>query len=254
MGNREREIITSFANDKMRFVRKLQEKKFRDESGLFVCEGGNIVRDLPDCAEVSAFVVSDDRADEYARIFSKFPFAELHVVTKNVFESVSETRTPFGVLAVVKKTDTAFCEPCGNAVLLDRVRDSGNLGTIIRTLAACGFPDLYLLECADPFSGKCVRASMGGIFQIALHEISVGQAVSLCEAHRALTLDMGGENLFSLHVEESFLLVAGSEAHGVCKELSGASAKIVSLPMKNIESLNVATAVSVAAYHVKYGQ
>lgn len=255
MNEQNRQIITSNTNDKVRFVRKLWDKKYREESGLFVLEGVNLVRDLPLAAGVSSFFVTEERELEFAPVFARFPNAEVNVVTKTVFSKMAETESPYGVLAVVKIPQSPDRAPRTRAVLLDGVRDCGNLGTIIRTLVACGFSELYLLDCADAFSGKTVRATLGGIFKLDTICVDEVRALELCTQTQSFVLDMDGENLFSCNVSaEPLLLVAGSEAHGVRPSIVSACKKVVSIPMQNIESLNVATAVAVAAYEINYGR
>ena len=137
----------------------------------------------------------------------------------------------------------------GNSLLLVGVCDSGILGTILRTAAACDFSDVYLLDTADVFSPKVVRATLGGLFRVRLHDIDENTALALMNDANGAVLDMGGENIFENKPSSPVLLVAGNEAHGVRDCLKIAAKHTYSLPMKNeIESLNVAVATAVAMY------
>ena len=245
-----REIITSTKNATVKLARALAEKKFREEHGLFLVEGGNIVKDIPVGTEVEFYLVSESRAEETAAALA-LTRARVYYVTDAVMKSLSDTVTPYGIAAAVKIPERRFALPAGNAVLLDGVSDPGNVGTVIRTAAATGF-GVFLLGCADPFSGKAVRASMGGIFRTRVTEITEEQAVELVSRTSSVTLDMGGENILAKGLRAPVTLVAGSEAHGVRQCVAEKSKLIGSLPMQGgMESLNVAVAAAVAMYSVK---
>ncbi len=245
-----REIITSTKNATVKLARSLAEKKFREEHGLFLVEGGNIVKDIPVGTEVEFYLVSESRAEETAAALA-LTRARVYYVTDAVMKSLSDTVTPYGIAAAVKIPERQFALPEGNAILLDGVSDPGNVGTVIRTAAATGF-EVFLLGCADPFSGKAVRASMGGIFRTRVTEITEEQAVELVSRTSSVTLDMGGENILAKGLRAPVTLVAGSEAHGVRQCVAEKSKLIGSLPMQGgMESLNVAVAAAVAMYSVK---
>lgn len=246
-----REIITSTRNQTVKLARSLAEKKFREQYGLFLVEGGNIVKDIPEGTEVEFYLVSESRAEETAAALA-LTRAKVYYVTDDVMKSVSDTVTPYGIAAAVKIPERRFSLPSGNAVLLDGVSDPGNLGTIIRTAAAAGFFDVYLLGCADAYSGKAVRASMGGIFRVRVVAVTEEQAVGLVAGTPSVVLDMDGENLLEKGLRAPVTLVAGSEAHGVRKIVADSAARVASLPMQGgMESLNVAVAAAVAMYSVK---
>lgn len=245
-----REIITSTKNATVKLARSLAEKKFREEHGLFLVEGGNIVKDIPAETEVEFYLVSESRAEETAAALA-LTRARVYYVTDAVMKSLSDTVTPYGIAAAVKIPERQFAFPDGNAILLDGVSDPGNVGTVIRTAAATGF-GVFLLGCADPYSCKAVRASMGGIFRTRVTEITEEQAVELVSRTSSVTLDMGGENILAKGLRAPVTLVAGSEAHGVRQCVAEKSKLIGSLPMQGgMESLNVAVAAAVAMYSVK---
>ena len=245
-----REIITSTKNATVKLARSLAEKKFREEHGLFLVEGGNIVKDIPVGTEVEFYLVSESRAEETAAALA-LTRAKVYYVTDAVMKSLSDTVTPYGLAAAVKIPERQFALPEGNAILLDGVSDPGNLGTVIRTSAATGFGDVYLLGCADAYAPKTVRASMGGIFRVRVFDVDEDGAVRLASATRSAALDMAGEDIFSAHLSAPVLIVAGSEAHGVRESVLRASREVLALPMTGgMESLNVAVAAGVAMYNV----
>lgn len=242
------DVITSTRNGTVKLFRSLSDKKFRKSEGLFPVEGGNILKDIPSSADVR-FVLATPEREEEARARFAGSGTQVFVVSDDVMKSVSDTVTPYGLAAAVGLPKKGFSAPQGNALLLDGVSDPGNLGTLLRTAAATGFGDVYLLGCTDAYAPKAVRASMGGIFRARVFEASEEEALSLVRATNSYALDMAGEDIFSAPLSTPCLLVAGSEAHGVRESLLSACAGVRALPMTDgMESLNVAVAASVAMY------
>ncbi len=261
-------------------VRRLADKKFRNATGLFLLEGINLIKDLPYSIEVEYYICTQSRAQELDTLIRQRlngtvknedgeegagdsslggenlshtrvsrTRAQVYCVSDDVMQSISDTVTPYGIAAVCKQNDTPFALPKGNALLLDGVSDPGNLGTIFRTAAACGFEDIYLLDCADVYSPKVVRATLGSLFKVRSYRIDCEQALTLTRQTNSAVLDMNGTNILSAPPKSPVLFIAGSEAHGVSDMLKGEAKRTYSLPMKNdIESLNVAVATSVAMY------
>ena len=245
------EIITSTQNQYVKQVRLLRDKKFRDKTGLFVVEGGNIFKDMPEGVSVEYILATEERLDELQKlIFSTR--ACVYVVSESVMKTLSDTVTPYGIVAVLKKPENRFGMPKGNALLLDGVSDPGNMGTIIRTAAARGFEDIYLLDCVDVYSPKVVRATLGGLFKVRLVEVKESEAITLLQNLNSAVLDFGGEDLTEAQIDSPVLIVTGSEAHGVRDCVLEHSKRILTLPMTNgIESLNAAVATAVAMYQTK---
>lgn len=240
------EIVTSVQNRTVKLFRSLSEKKFREREGLFPVEGGNISKDIPPSAKVRFVLAVPERLGEAEE---RFPGAQVVAVADEVMKSVSGTVTPYGLAAAVELPHFPFAPPRGNALLLDGVSDPGNLGTIIRTAAATGFNDVYLLDCADAYAPKSVRASMGGIFRVRACAVTEEEALRLASDTRSAALDMGGKDIFSFPVPSPCLLVAGSEAHGVRQSVLRAVKEVRALPMTGgMESLNVAVAAGIAMY------
>mgnify|MGYP000012311251 CR=1 FL=1 len=242
------DVITSTQNRTVRLFRSLAEKKFREREGLFPVEGGNIVMDIPSGQALRFVLATPERAEEAEEGFGGSG-VKVYVVADEVMKSVSDTVTPYGLAAAAELPHREFAAPQGDALLLDGVSDPGNLGTILRTAAATGFGDVYLLDCADAYAPKTVRASMGGIFRVRTYDVTEEQAKALAAGTASAVLDMGGRSLTGSPLPTPCLYVAGSEAHGVRAALRGAAREIRSLPMAGgMESLNVAVACAVAMY------
>lgn len=233
-------VITSTSNEKVKIVRRLLQKKYRAEENAFILEGLKPVREAAKNKREILYLFGTESA------LNKIAFeGEKIIVSESVFASVSEERNPEGVLAVVRRPSTLPEKSAGRCLLLDGVRDPGNLGTIIRTAAAAGYKQIYLKDCADPFNPKTVRASMSGIFGVKIYETEDFENFIGLPIYAA---DMGGENVF--HTEKKDVCVAlGGEANGLSEKTLSAAEKIVSVPMeKESESLNVAVAAGIIMY------
>ncbi len=251
------QIITSTKNQYVKQARSLAQKKFRNETGLFLVEGINLIKDMPSTVQIEYAFATLQRQEEAMSIFGAerngadffYTRAQVYYVSEEVMAYIADTVSPYGICAVCKIPVLPFAMPKGNALLLDGVSDPGNLGTIFRTAAACDFCDIYLLDTADIFSPKVVRATLGGLFKVRAYEIDEAQAIELLRNTNSAVLDMDGANILENKPKNSVLLVSGNEAHGVRDVLRKEAKRVYSLPMKNqIESLNVAVATAVAMY------
>ena len=171
-------------------------------------------------------------------------------------KAMSETVTPSGILVLVQYAEKEL-DLSGNIVITDGVSDPGNMGTIIRTCVACGVRQIIAVDSVDCFSGKVLRASMGGVFKININKLSREEAVKTVKSsvHTVYSLDMNGENIFNTEKPQGlFALAVGSESRGLSQEFRNAS-KVISLPMAGqMESLNAAVSLSVALYELVFNK
>ena len=241
------DIISSNSNKYVKLLKSLSDKKSRDENGLFLAEGERLIKDMPSDYSTEFMLVAQNKLDEFSYLTAGKKF---FAATESVIKYACDTVTPSGIVAAVKKVSRSFELPRSNALLLDSLQDSGNVGTIIRTAVSCGFDDIYLYRCADAFSPKAVRASMSGIFKARVYEVNYGECKTLLTGTNSYALDMDGDNLFKTNLIGKVVFVAGSEAHGVSDEIKSLCKGSVALPMgNNMESLNVAVATGVAMYY-----
>lgn len=237
-------VISSKANPEIKRISSLAEKKFRNQYGEFIVESVKAVDEcLSSGMSVSEIVCTASLADRYVNSL---------VVTNELFARISTEKSPQGVLAVVKKPDTSVRAPNGSCILLDRLQDPGNLGTVIRTANAAGYDDIYLINCTDAFSPKAVRASMGGIFYVNIHEGDYDGVFSALDGVPLVCADMDGEDIFAFKAPEKFCLCIGNEGGGVSDILKEHCRYTVKIPMRSTcESLNAAVSAAVAMYVLK---
>lgn len=230
--------ITSRLNPLVKELVKLKKSAERAKTGLVLIEGERFVREMA------------SRNVEFAYLFyvERPPFAEEisgeHIeCSAEVIEALSQTVTPSKVVGVVRLPRREFRAPTGNFLVLDRVADPGNLGTIVRTALAFDFREIYLYNCVDWTNDKVLRSTMGTIADVCLYECSQDdlRALQGLEIFGAI---MSGENLESVSRKESKVGIAlGNEANGLSDEILELCSRSVAIPMKNgVESLNVAVA------------
>lgn len=248
------ELITSINNPKIKYVKKLTDKTFRRETGEFIVEGENIIKDLQGDINVVMLFVQKDKAEEYEYLINRRITDKIYMVDSKVMRALSDTVTPCGVLAVLKIPDKKVAIE-GNVAVLDGVSDPGNMGTIIRTCVACSVENIIAINCVDAFSPKVVRASMGGILRVNIIEKDRDEALELLKNYQKFCLDMNGQSIYELDgISYPFAVIVGSESQGV-SEIFKQNSKIISLPMSgNIESLNAAVSMSIALYELTFGK
>ena len=239
-------VITSMDNAKVQEVAKLADKKYRKLSQSYVIEGERLVRDaiLHGAKVLNIFIAESAKG--------KLDFADAIVVSDRVFSKMSTTVNSQGVLAVAQIPQAQLSAPKGNCLILDNLQDPGNIGTLIRTAVACGFTDIYAVNCADVYSPKVVRSAMSAHFCLNLHQTDdIKQAFEVASNCTILACDMGGKNIFDCKFEGNVALVLGNEGNGLSNFSRQNAHQTISLPMaNNFESLNVSVAGSVIMYQI----
>ncbi len=238
--------ITSSQNQILKTIRKLHTGSFREKSGETVLEGERLVMDSARYGcKIETVLIREDYAGE-------IPCCEnVYKVSKHVFDSLSETKTPQGILATVstRYTDVKDVFRGGLVVFCDRVQDPGNLGTIFRTAHAVGADGIVLRKgCADPFSPKTVRASMGSVFSLPVAKTDEYYKDPAYKAYCGALTDRA-RNLYTAAFPKETMIVLGNEANGASEDVLGACDETLLIPMPGgAESLNVAVAGAVTMY------
>ena len=237
-------IITSRSNPIVKKFASLSQKKFRRQYGEYLVEGIKPVKEcISSGGEVTAVICTPR---------NESAFGNPVVVSEDVFRTLSAEQTPQGVIASVKLPAADIRPPKGRCLLLDTLQDPGNVGAIIRTANAAGYEDIYLVDCADPFSPKAVRASMSGIFFVNAMCCTLDEALAALGDTPIVTADMDGEDVFGFQPPSVFCLCIGNEGRGVCSALCERSSYTVSIPMRGTcESLNAAVSAAIAMYALK---
>ena len=249
--------ISSTQNEKYKFFKSLKQKKYRTKTGLYTVEGMKSVLDaVSSGAQTEALIVSESFYNEQKELMPHH--SEIYSVSDSIFAPLSDTEAPQGIIAVIKKNlKKEFLPDLSKAyVYCDRLQDPGNLGTIIRTADAAGFGGILLSnDCADLYSPKTVRASMGSFFHIEAYEScsadtltelkSLGFSV-VCGVLSDKTIEYTAADF-----TKPVILVIGNEANGICGDILKISDCDVKIPISGkAESLNAAVAAGILMYEV----
>jgi TrmH family RNA methyltransferase len=245
--------ITSVNNDLVKETVKLQQKKYRNSTGKFLIEGFKAIKEAFDFGIKIEYIFVDKSKE------SEYEFAKeiLIVTSEKVLKKLATTDSAPEAVAVAyqKKYDLDILKTSKKVVLLENIKDLGNLGTIIRTSVAFGADSiiLYGSECADLYNPKCVRATVGQLWKLPIVEIKDINVLKskISPFERIATLPRSKNMLKNFVTSTPFVVMFGSEADGLSKELIDFSTNSIKIEMKEtVESLNLATSVAVVLYEL----
>ena len=254
--------ITSKENEFIKHVKKLKDKKYRDQSNEYVIEGIKLIKEaLQEKAQINQIVICEDC--EKSEILSddlKYEIAkqECIYVPQNIFKTISEVSTPQGILAIVQKnnveaqsSEIAYNEDI--IVALDDIQDPGNLGTILRTVDSVGLKQILVSKgTADSYNPKVVRSTMGAIFRVKIIECeNLSETLKQIKKHKYEVLATSLQttnNIYDIDYNKK-VIVIGNEANGVSKEILDLADVKVKIPMLGkTESLNASVATGIMLY------
>ncbi|MGM7720902.1 TrmH family RNA methyltransferase [Metabacillus sp. Hm71] len=246
--------IESVKNPKVKQWKKLHTKKEREMTGTFIIEGQHLVEEALKKKEI----IIDLIVSEETRLPSHWNVDQLNItiVTKEIMKAISDTETPQGVAAICEVHSHNTVHEWKKVLLVDRVQDPGNLGTIIRTADAAGIDGIILAEgTVDHYNSKVIRSSQGSIFHVPIVK---GSLLEWLEVYREKQIPTYGTSLQNgvgyreASPSESFCLVIGNEGSGVDSELLTKTDKNLYIPIYGgAESLNVAIAAGILLYHLR---
>ena len=257
-------IITSFANAKIKEIRKLEEKKYRQTSGLFFVEGLRTVGEAVQTgAPIQSLVVAPALlVSEFGQSLLHHPAVsnvEIIEVSGEIFAKLAHQDGPQGIGAVVRQNLQPLASLSVNQadlwVALDQVADPGNLGTIMRTADAVGCRGVILLgPSTDPHDPTAVKASMGSIFSLSLTATEWApfrQWLMENQVRLVGTSDRAETDYQVVQYQRPLILLMGSERHGLSDEMITACDSLVRIPMLGrADSLNLAVATAVLLYEI----
>ena len=250
------EIITSAKNPMIREMKLLVQHKGREAQGRFLVEGEVMIREALKCGlRIHDAVGVEGRADFLREL--EMSGARAATVPEGILKALCDTMTPQGVCAAFDlPAPTPLGHAPGRVVALDGVQDPGNVGTIWRTADAAGFGAVLLGGgCADPLSPKVQRAAMGSGFRVPfmLAQDLPGALLELkAQGFTILASDLHGQDFYDRpDPGKRYVLVIGSEAHGISDATRRAADALVKLPMRGgAESLNAAVAAGIMMYEL----
>ena len=251
--------LTGLQNPVVKAAAELKQKKYRTQNGLYLAEGLRTAEEAVayKAVETLFYVATDD--DRTMRLLEDAAMQNIKLVcvNENVMKKIADTETPQGIIAVCKMRQPKLESLLASGemlLVLDRVGDPGNIGTMLRTADAAGIGGLVLLKgCADIYAPKTVRSSMGSLFHIpVLSGVSEQEFVSAAKKagyDLLVTCLDGADNLYKADLSGRIAFVMGNEAGGVSETLLEKADKRVYIPMAGrAESLNVAMAAGIVMF------
>ncbi len=241
-----------FTKNRKKLIKSLHQKKYRDLHGLFLVEGEKMVRELL-TSDLNNGNFEIDGIYAVQNFIRKFP--EATEIAKEDMQSISAFKNASGVLSVVKtKNSPQLSSELGsNVLVLDNIKDPGNLGTIIRSAEWFGIKDVIISkETVELYNPKTVQSTMGSIFRVNIWREELNEAMDMLKKNRftIYAADMSGSDIKSEKWPIKKALIIGSEAHGVSEQMIKSTDKIVSIVGKgNTESLNAGVAASIIISH-----
>ena len=232
--------------NKLKWIRNLHSKKFRDSEGYFIAEGEKILAEILEFAPASIFLIVCTQ-ESLEKIKQRDPF-DIFIASPSEFERVSLLKSPQGILVVLKNTlsEEKLLDQNKSTLVLDNIQDPGNLGTILRTADWFGINQIYCsLNTVDCFNPRVVQASMGSLFRLIINYGDLSEFLSkqTLPIYGAL---LEGESCFKVKIKESAILIIGNEGSGISKEIITKIQHPITIPRTgNGESLNVAVACGI---------
>lgn len=249
--------IESKDNHLIKEIKKLKKKKYRTESNQFIIEGFRFVEEaLKSSFQVPYILISEDSLDKYNKFgIDRLIYDDTNVycIKQSLLKELSNTENPQGILAVVKNKKVEMVDKEGFYVLVDKIQDPGNMGTIIRSAHASGALGVIATKgTVDIFNDKTLRSTMGSIFNIPIIEnVDIETVKSLKNrGFKLLVSSLDTENNFyDADLTGKVIISVGNEGNGVSEELYKLCDIKVKIPMPGgAESLNAAVAASVMMF------
>ena len=253
------QTITSKDNELIKHIRKLKDKKYRDESNEYVVEGVKLVEEaVKENAKIKQIIVCEDTTRTYeipTHIMLEIAKYECISVSDKIFNIITQVTNPQGIMAIIEKNaqNAKIDYTQDIIVVLDDVQDPGNLGTILRTVDSIGLNQIIVSKgTADAFNSKVVRSTMGAIFRIKIIEVeNLAQAIKEMRKHHFKLMVTSLQTKNSIYDIDFYkkLIVIGNEANGVSKEIQDMADEKAKIPMLGrTESLNASVAAGVVMY------
>lgn len=253
------EYISSRQNPRVMLFSSLREQKNREAERLFLAEGVKLSKEACEYAEVAEILVSESylggiKEDDFIFSLSENG-TKVTLLSDSAFGKISTEKSPQGVISVVKYihdkhvfSDFESWQKNKRIIMLDEIRDPGNLGTIIRSAEALGIDGIVLNGCADIYNNKTVRAAMGALYRmpIFISDNAVETVIAMKKSGRRVIGATLGKNTVTLgeyETKKSDCIIIGNEGHGISEEIVAECDLCVKIPMSGLtESLNASAA------------
>lgn len=273
-------MIISKSNEQVKLLGSLKSKKCREKYSKYIIEGIKLVGEIINSGglEPTEFIVYSEvllkRANGGEELYNVILNSNYKTmeVSEEIFKYISDTETPQGALVVRNIKESSF-EHIFNTIneyatknkqflVLDKVTDAGNLGTIIRSAVSFGVDCIICLKgTVDMYSPKVIRSTMGAIEKVDMVYVNETEYVQIVKVLQDNNYDIIGTMLETnkyitdINMSKKVIFVMGNEANGICDSVKNTCRDFIKIPMENIqESLNVAVATSICLYSLYIGR
>lgn len=253
------QVITSKDNEFVKYVKKLKEKKYRDQSQEFIIEGIKLVKEaIEEKANIKQIIICDNCED--SGIIPKDLMYEIAkynyvYVTENILKTMSDVNAPQGIMAIIERNNNENNIDYNQdiIVVLDDIQDPGNLGTILRTVDSIGLNQILVSKgTADCYNPKVVRSTMGAIFRIKIIECAdLEQTLKEIQKNNfklVVSSLQTNNSLYDINFNKKVIII-GNEAKGVEPQIQKMADEKIKIPMLGkTESLNASVATGIILY------
>ena len=260
-------MITSRTNEKIKYIASLAKSaEERNKAGLYIVEGPRMVMEIPD-GEIRELYVSENYKGELPVVKSaqdKQSGADsgdamreipIYKVSAEVFEKISSTKNPQGILAIVRMPQYSLEDIVGKEgplLVVEKIQDPGNLGTMLRSGEAAGIAGIIVDKTtADMFNPKVIRSTMGSIFRVPFLNMDLEEAIDALKksGYTIYAAHLSGDDVFTSKAAKKAAYLIGNEGAGLSDEISALSDVLIKIPMEGrVESLNAAISATLLAY------
>ncbi|WP_440896051.1 TrmH family RNA methyltransferase [Amphibacillus sp. Q70] len=246
-----KEMITSVKNQSIKNWAKLTQRKYRLEQGLFIIEGEHLVEEaLTSDWEIETVIIEAGFEPPFDLSSQKIEF-----VSHNVLAHLAQTKSPQGILAIVKIKETGRYLT-NRLLLLDSIQDPGNVGTMIRTADAAGFDAVILGDgTVDLYNDKLIRSSQGSIFHLPIVQSDLSTEITRLKNDGVVICASTLEQAVPINTigsSDKMALMVGNEGSGIHSELLKQADVLAHIPIYGqAESLNVSVAAGIMMYHIQ---
>ena len=253
------QVISSKDNELIKHIKKLKDKKYRDENNEYIVEGVKLIEEaVQEKARIKKIIVCEDTTRTYeipTHVMLEIAKYECVYVTDKIFSAITQVTNPQGVMAIIEKNaENQQIDYTQDIIIaLDNVQDPGNLGTILRTVDSIGLNQIIVSkDTVDAFNSKVVRSTMGAIFRVKIIEVeNLIQTIKEMRKHhfKLLVTSLQTENsIYDIEFNKK-IIVIGNESNGVSKEIQDMADEKAKIPMLGkTESLNASVAAGIVMY------
>ncbi len=256
----DKTVITSKDNEIIKHIKKLKEKKYREEYDEFIIEGAKMIEEaIAENANIRSVIICDDCKTQGClpnELMYEIAKLDCIYVSEKIFSTITDVVNPQGIMAVVNKNKTSESEidfTQDNFLLLDNIQDPGNMGTILRTADSLNIKQIITTKgSADSYNLKVVRSTMGAIFRVKIIEVpNLAKTIKELKKHKIkvyVTDLQTDKSIYDVDYKKSAIVI-GNEANGVSKDVLEEATERIKIPMLGkTESLNAAVATSIILY------